>query len=74
MWGVRETEGGRGSDPARPPSHVGLAAPPGGLRRLKHPPGSKKTTERGSLNNQQVVEDAWEQREDARGCINTRKL
>ena len=40
----------------------------------RNTPRVKKTTERGSLNNQQVVEDAWEQREDARGCINTRKL
>ena len=46
VWGVRETAGGHGSDPARPPSHVGQAAPPGGLRRLKHPPGSK-TNKRG---------------------------
>jgi len=39
--GVRSTSGGHESDPWRPPSPVGEAAAPGGLRRPKHPPGSK---------------------------------
>ena len=37
-------------------------------------PRGQKTTNTGSHNNQQVVEDAWERQEDARGCINTIKL
>ena len=37
-------------------------------------PRGEKKSEEGSHNNQQVVEDAWEQQEDARGCINTEKL
>ena len=41
VWGVRSTSGGHESDPWRPPSPVGQAAAPGGLRRSKHPPGSK---------------------------------
>ena len=53
---------------------LGGVAAPGGLRRPKHPPGVKKTTKKGSHNNQQVVKDAWEQKEDVRGCINTKKL
>ena len=35
-------QGGTESDPWRPPSDVGQAAAPGGLRRPKHPLGSKK--------------------------------
>ena len=41
VWGVRSTSGGHESDPWRPPSPVGQAAASGGLRRPKHPPGSK---------------------------------
>ena len=65
--------GGHSSDHWRPSSDVGQAAAPGGLRRPKHPRVKKKTN-KGSHNNHQVVEDAWERQEDVRGCINTIKL
>ena len=35
---------------------------------------TKTKTKKGFHNNQQVTEDAWEQQEDAWGCINTKKL
>ena len=43
MGGARGTSEGHGGDPSpsRPPSGVGQAAAPGGLRRPKHPLESK---------------------------------
>ena len=74
MLGLRGTAEGRRRDPSRPPSRVGQAATPGGLRRPKHPPGVQKTFKKDSHNNQQVGEDAWEQQEDAPGCISTKVI